>query len=250
MKNEKITTTTASILAASQILLLAGCNNCEIKKEHAHFYTSESSYNRYIKSEKKEYENSWEKTEEYIILDKNSKKLLKAEDFFELYRIDLNKDKIEEIVREQSDHLEYRYSFSEYSPNLNYYILEIPGSFPLDDDGGYSWTSNPVNKDLTGETRLAHFMYYAYKLEKDFFGNYKLVRSDLVDSLDELPEEYNYIGTCFYTLVDPDTKEELDYESIDRTYAINLYYGDYSHNFKNEKNGSKKVKVLKRINNE
>lgn len=231
-KKQRYTSVMASFLAASQIFLLTGCNNCKIKKEHAHIYDSDYAYRRYIISDKSKYDRNWYKTDDYIIVDDDMEELIKYERDNNLYRIDLNQDKIEEITTTHMDHLEYQYEYMK--PGL------IIGPVILPEDG-YSWTPyEDLYDSLTGETRMVHFMYYGYKVYKNKDGEYEKVKSELVDNIYDLPIGYDYITPCFYTLVDPDTKEELDYGTKDKEEV--LIYGDYS-SYRNDKS---KVKVLEK----
>ena len=78
---------------------------------------------------------------------------------------------------------------------------------------GYSWTSDSSKEDLTGEERICHYVYYGYKLTKNDKGDYELEKSEPVDSIAELPENYDYIEEDFYNIVNLYNKDEIiDYE--------------------------------------
>ena len=47
----------------------------------------------------------------------------------------------------------------------------------------YSWTTNKDRSGLTGETRICHYVYTAYKIEKDEFGKFVLIPSEDVEDL-------------------------------------------------------------------
>lgn len=77
---------------------------------------------------------------------------------------------------------------------------------------GYSWTTDKNHSRLTGEQRKCHYVYKAYKIEKNEKGKYVLIPSSDVDSFDELNGEYPYIKTKFYKVIDAEYGTELDYE--------------------------------------
>ena len=77
---------------------------------------------------------------------------------------------------------------------------------------GHSWTTDKNHSSLTGEQRRCHYVYQAYKVEKNEKGKYVLVPSEYVDSLDELNGEYPYIKTTFYKVIDAEYGTDLDYE--------------------------------------
>jgi hypothetical protein len=65
----------------------------------------------------------------------------------------------------------------------------------------YDWTTNPKKGNLTGDKRIVSIMYYGYKVVKDASGNYELVQSELVNSLEDLPSDFIYITERFYKKV-------------------------------------------------
>ena len=77
----------------------------------------------------------------------------------------------------------------------------------------HSWSSNPDGVELTGEERICHYVYYAYKVTKDENGNYRLEKSKPVDDLTQLPQEYKYISHDFYKIINLKNNRELDYEN-------------------------------------
>ena len=109
--------------------------------------------------------------------------------------------------------MEYRYAYTYLMPipifhstGKTHYVtyMFVPHTH-------YSWTSDPNHSRLTGETRVCHYAYYGYKIVKDG-SEVKLVKSGLVDDISQLPAEYNYIKGSFYTIVDLNNYEAIDYE--------------------------------------
>ena len=64
---------------------------------------------------------------------------------------------------------------------------------------------------MTGETRECHYVYVAYKIEKDEDGKYVLIPSADVDDLRDVMEEYPYIKKSYSKVVTLDG-QEADYE--------------------------------------
>lgn len=201
----------------ASIFMFSGCSknvDCNINEPHAHVYVQDDSFDKYFVSEK-ENKNFYNRTDEYILVDDETKNLIDFENKNGLFRIAENQDKINEIVSSQKDYVEYRYQYTWLMPiphtqkigkvTTTYYTY-IPTT-------SYSWTSNPEFKQLTGSERTVHHVYCAYKIVKDENGKMKLVQSEMVDNLNELSDEYVYIKSDFYKKVNLDNKElEVDYE--------------------------------------
>lgn len=197
-------------------LSLSGCSmntECDITEEHAHIYTNSKSFDRYIVSEKEQYKNL-EKTDSFMITHKNIKKLLEFEQENKLFKIYLNEEKINEILKEHNPYTEYRYKYT--------YLISIPhvrkiGSTTIINytyipKTGYSWTRETEGYNYTGETRDVKYVYHAYKVEEDENGNFSLIKSEDVENFKDLPGDFTYIKEDFYKAVNKETKKELDYE--------------------------------------
>lgn len=208
----------ATLLAGTMSMSLVGLSGCaknvpcDIPGRHAHYYVSDDDLGRYIISEK-EYISKLNRTDDYILIDKNDADMFKYINKKGLYKIDDNREAIADITKNQHDFMEYRYRY--------HYIMLVPQyhkvgkvttvtylHIPMT---GYSWTTDENRSGLTGETRICHYVYYGYKIVKDG-SKTKLVRSELVDDISQLPAEYNYIKDSFYTIVDLNNYEVIDYE--------------------------------------
>ncbi len=208
------------ILAAGLIIFnlvtFTGCAktvDCDIEDDHAHYYVSqEEDIGRYVVSEKYSI-SGLDRTDEFIYVTPDEAELLEFMNKKDLYRIDENIDAIKEIEQGNKDFLEYRYKYIYLQPipiahpvgktiTISYSYIPVPM---------YSWTTN-TNRNLTGETRVCHHMYYGYRVYQDEKGKYRMEKSELVDDISELPPEYQYISGDFTKIVNPDTKDELDYE--------------------------------------
>lgn len=205
----------ATGLIIANLVTFTGCAktvDCDIEEDHAHYYVSEEDIGRYIVSEKSTV-SGLERTEEYVYVTPEEAELLKFMNKKDLYKIDENMDAIKDIEQSNKDYTEYRYMYIYLQPipiphptgksiTISYSYMPVPM---------YSWTTNQ-NRNLTGETRVCHHMYYGYRVYQDENGKYKMEKSELVDDISELPPEYQYISGDFTTVVNSDTKEELDYE--------------------------------------
>lgn len=205
------------VLAATVMATgLTGCGKkaeCNVSGNHAHLYTNEDNFIRYIDKEYLSYE-SYERQDDYITLNKEEKELRSFEDKKDLLRIDENIEAIESYEAQNHDYIEYRYAYTYLMPIPHYihtgktstmYFTYIPTTH-------YSWTSNADHGRLTGEQRRCHHVYQAYNVVKDEKGKYVLVPSDYVDSISDLNGEYTYIKKNFCKVIDAEYGYDLDYE--------------------------------------
>lgn len=204
-------------LIITNLLSFSGCTKsvpCDIQDSHAHYYVSDEYIGRYVVSEKSSV-SGLNRLDNYIYVNEEEKSLLEFINKKDLFKIDENRNAIDNITNNQIDYKEYRYSY--------YYLLPIPRTHTSGKHHyitynymptiGHSWTSNPNRDNLTGEERICHYVYYGYKITKNDKGNYELEKSEPVDSISELPEGYDYIKEKFYDVVDLYNKDEiLDYE--------------------------------------
>lgn len=204
----------ALVLALSSTISLAGCGKkveCDISENHAHKYTNEDGYIRYINEEYLSYE-GYSRNEEYITIGDETA-LYDFIDKKNLLRIQDNLDLITTTQENNKDYMEYRYKYIFMQPiphtmrvgkTTTTYFTYIPSP-------RYSWTTNPNRSGLTGEERLCHYVYQGYKIEKDEKGKYVLIPSKYVDDLTTIMDEYPYTTKKYYTVVNVDGKE-VDYE--------------------------------------
>lgn len=206
----------ATGLIIANILTFTGCAktvSCEIPEDHAHYYVSqEYDMGRYIVSDKSNV-SGLEITEGYIYVNEQEAELLKFMNKNNLYSIEENIDSIKTIENNNKDYTEYRYKYIFMQPvpivhsngkfsHVTYQYIPIPK---------YSWTTDQT-RNLTGETRTCHHMYYGYRIYQDDNGKYKMEKSELVDDITELPPEYKYVGKDFTEIVNLENKTILDYE--------------------------------------
>lgn len=177
----------ASILATS----LTGCTSnkrkCEVIDTHAHMYVNDEGLVRYVISEKNTLD-GYEKSYNYREVSEKESSLY---DFMKkngLLRIDENMD----IVLAKQD-LNKPFTIYEYS----YYSFSRVGS-----STHYSWTNDSEHDKLTGKEKDIHYIYQAFRIDKDENGNYILVPSPLVEDINEVSEDYPYIRDNYYIAVD------------------------------------------------
>ncbi len=183
--------------------------HCDINGKHAHYYVSDDDFGRYIVSERKSV-SGLERSDDYIPVNSKETNLLRFINTKKLYRIDDNKQAIKNIIDTQEDYVEYRYKYHYLMPmvisngkTVNTILIPMVG---------YSWTTD-TSKNLTGETRICHYIYYGYKVVENISGSFDLTKSEPVDDLSELPSDYEYIKEKFYKVVNLNDKDkELDYE--------------------------------------
>lgn len=178
---------------------------CAIVDEHAHLYIDESGFTCYINDEHIRV-NGFNRQDEYITIDEEES------DFYAfckkkgLISIEDNLDLILSIQDCNQDYLEYEYTYKKRvtrtSGKSTYRTWRTRTS----------WTNNPDNveneisgkwKDLsfTNNTRLVHYVYQTYKIERDEKGSYHLIAGPTVDDIRECKDEYPYIRRDFYTTV-------------------------------------------------
>lgn len=204
------------VLAGTIALGLSGCGrkaDCDIRDDHAHLYTDEDGFTRYLEKEYLEYE-GFTRSDDYILIDKADKDLYKFEDKKDLFKIDENIDSINSLQDKNQDYIEYRYSYTYLMPIPHYirtgktttmYYTYIPTTH-------YSWTTDKEHGRLTGEERRCHHVYQACNVVLDEKGKYVIVPSEYVDDINELNGEYKYIKKDFCKVIDAEYGYDLDYE--------------------------------------
>lgn len=203
-----------ALVLTTSATTLTGCGkkaDCSITNSHAHLYQNEQGYIRYIDKEYLNYE-GYARSDEYISIE-GEEDFYKFLDKKNLMRIDDNLDLILSVQESNVDYMEYRYRYTYMQPiphtmrvgkTTTTYFTYIPST-------RYSWTTNPERSSLTGDERLCHYVYTAYKIEKDEKGKYVLIPSEVVDDITTVMDEYPYITKKFYKTVNI-SGEELDYE--------------------------------------
>lgn len=192
-----------------------GCGkkaDCNIEDPHAHLYTNEEGYTRYINKEYIKYE-GYIRSDDYINIE-GQEELYKFLDKKNILKIEDNLDVILSKQEQNQDYIEYRYSYTYYQPISHSYTVNKSTYiyYTYKPMTRYSWTSDPNHRNLTGEQRLCHYVYTAYKIDKNEKGKYVLIPSNEVDNIKEVMDEYPYIKEKYYKIVNPKNGYDLDYE--------------------------------------
>lgn len=195
---------------------LSGCSkkaDCSIDGNHAHKYVNEEGYVSYIDKEYLSYE-GYDRTEEYVSFDATESDLYQFYDKEDLLLISDNLDIILQQQEQNQDFIEYRYRYTTFLPiphtmhtgkSTMIYFTYIPVTH-------HSWSPDANHTRLTGEQRLCHYVYTAYKIEKNEKGQYVLVASPEVDDITTIMDEYPYITKKYYKAIDIEYGTDLDYE--------------------------------------
>ncbi len=217
IKEKKGTNNVKKMIATGLIIAnlvgFSGCArtvSCDIPGDHAHYYVSqEDSLGRYIKSEKEKV-SGLERTDDYVVVSEEEKELLQYLNKKDLYRIEDNKEVIENIIANHEDYVEQEVMYYYLEPYYeSYYDGEnVVQNVYYTPKIEYAW-ERVTNGKATGRTRDCHYMYQAYKVEKDENNNYHMIESELVDELSQLPEGYDYVKEKFYTIVNAYDKKEV-----------------------------------------
>ncbi len=206
-------------LIAVNLITFSACAKtmpCDIEGDHAHYYYNNDELGRYIMSEKSTV-SGLERSEEAIPVSVEEMQLLEFMNKKDLFSIEDNKEAIQNITSKQQDYQEYRYSYHYLQPIP---IVHSNGktsyvSYIYVPRTGYSWTTDQT-RNLTGEERTCHYVYYGYKIEQKENGKYELIKSEAVDDINDLPSGYKYIKEDFYDVVNlNDRTQELDYEDVE-----------------------------------
>mgnify|MGYP007056157951 CR=1 FL=1 len=221
MKNLKLNFKKFLALGGVALVLVtsAGCGkkaDCDIQGYHAHKYINDKEYVRYIDKEYLSYE-GYDRQDSYIELSQSDGELYKFLDKRNILRIEDNVKTIQKTQERNQDYIEYRYAYT--------YLMPIPifhstgkthyVTYMFVPQTHYSWTSDPEHSRLTGETRLCHYEYTSYKIEKDENGKYVLIpgpeKQDIISTMNEYP----YILEDYYQVINLENGLEVDYEDME-----------------------------------
>lgn len=194
----------ATVLATS----LTGCGKkaeCNVEGSHAHLYTNEAGYEAYYNKEYLTYD-GYERHDEYIPLTEEEVALYKFLDKKDLISLEDNLDVILTQQEQNHDYIEYRYKYKRRVP------MRVGKVTTFRTVTRYSWTSDPNHANLTGETRLCHYVYQACNVYIDEHGKYVVIPSEEVDDIRDLVGEYTYVRKVYYKVINLENNLELDYE--------------------------------------
>ncbi len=209
------------IIASGMATIILGVSNfnaksdCTIEENHAHLYTNDEGFIRYINDEHLKL-NGFKYQDTYIKLTEEENDLYTFLKKKKLISIEDNLDLILAIQESNQDYLEYEYTYKKRVTRSTGKSSYRTWRTRTD------WTPNPDNveneiagrwKDLsfTGNTRLVHYVYQTYNVIINDKGKYELIDGPVVDDIRECLEEYPYIKEKFYTTIYLDPKT-INYE--------------------------------------
>lgn len=182
----------ALVLSGTTVLTLAGCNkkmDCDVEEIHAHRYVSDVGFEGYLNSEYA--------TEDYGYLnwtdtigEVNDEVNIMTK--FDLLKIEDNLEQIEEDTKNDLPFVEYEYKHS-YTSMIPAGKVMVPVRHT---DYRFSDDSNVSN--ATGMVRDVEYKYKGYRVGVNTDGDLELQESPLVDSLEDIKDDYPYFKVSDY----------------------------------------------------
>lgn len=158
--------------------------SCQIDELHAHKYTSITGLNRYVESCEFIYDFMLISEKDVKYIDEKKSKELKFLNDNDLFLIEDNIDKIKKDNLRKVDFTEYEHEEEKLDDNGETYVHKY-------------WDKNIEN--CNGNARDCFYVYEAYKIEDD-----QIIKSDKVDNLLDIKDEYSYIKTNYYEIIRSD----------------------------------------------
>lgn len=175
---------TAALATTISLMSLTGCTkkmDCDIEAEHAHIYTSDENFLSYGT---KEYEHIgdlyW--TEEIVPV---TDEIEYMEDK-DLLKIEENIGALEQDTKNDFPYIEYEYKYTTTT-----FVSTGKTVIPITTTHR-NFTTDENHSRLTGRIRNVEYKYQAYKITTNKKGKKKLVKSDLVDNIEDIMDEYPY----------------------------------------------------------
>lgn len=180
----------AGVVALSTMVgTLSGCSkkvDCSVEGKHAHLYTNDDGIVRYIDKEYEQYE-GFARQDDYVAINDGEEDLYKFYDRKDLISFADNYEQLLKIQEQNKDYIEYRYRYKTRT-TVKVGKTRVPVTHTH-----YNWTKDPNHSELTGETRICHYMYQACNVYIDENGKYVIVPSEWVDDISILKDQYEYV---------------------------------------------------------
>ncbi len=182
------------IIALTSLVMCTGCTkevDCNIEEEHVHLYINEDdNLSRYIQSEKVEVDNHVRKDEYLPMTDE-----LNIINDNKFYIVEDNTEYLNKVINEKTPKREayvYDYIYGTYvGYGMGYNVLSGKTEYFYGTHTGYhygyEWQEISLDEYTEVQVRDITYQFRFYKINDD-----GTVSSLLVNSLDELPEEYKY----------------------------------------------------------
>ena len=208
MKKYKLQRVLPFVLISS--MLLTGCGkkmDCGLPARHVHQYkkniNNSITLTNYYDSE---YEtvNGYKWQEDYIEITKTDEELYRLLNHRDLFDARTNWDYLFYEMRSLHDWLEFYYEYDTYETHT--YTDEDGNTHTETEVVHHSgWHTDPRDLDNTGDVRLNHHRFYAYRVVYKN-GKFELERSRLVDDVRDVLEDYPYTCEKGYDVVHKDFK--------------------------------------------
>ena len=200
----------AGLLGAATVFSTSACAkivDCDIKSNHSHNYVNDEGYIWEIKSER-EFIEKFYRTDDYQNITDEDNDRLRMIYFYDLIRIDDNLDRLLELESSLYDYKQYEYSYTE----RKLFMVGKTASSRL--ITCYDYTNNKNAEDLTGNERIVTHKFRGYKLVYDEKGRIDMIKSEPMDSIEELVNAgYEYVRyNKLYAGYDRETNEFIEYE--------------------------------------
>lgn len=206
MKKDNIKRLAVLLSAVFELTFCTSCAKevpCEITKDHFHVYESKDGIKKYLRGEYEYYGfyDSFNRTEEYVLLDDSNSKILNFIINNSLINIVDNIDVIRKIEDNNKPCKEYEYTYIT-TKLVDYYVTTKEGKVipmqKLVNITETDWTNDKNQECLTGNVREKSYLYYGYRVCNNL-GILTLEESEKMSSIDELLSEgYYFIKTDFY----------------------------------------------------
>lgn len=157
---------------------------CQIEELHAHRYTAIGGLERYAISDSTIYELMLKSRKDIKYLSEDDATLINYLDNNDLFIIDENLEKIKKDLEDKKDFTEYEHDVEKTDKLGKKYKDKY-------------WSRDYLN--CNGNARDCYYIYEAYKIE-----NNQLIKSNKVDNILDIKDEYPYIKINYYEIVKGD----------------------------------------------
>lgn len=198
------------LLGAATVFSTSACAkvvNCDINEEHSHNYINEEGYIWELESER-EFVESFYRTDDYRSIAEEDNKRLREIYMYDLLRISDNLDKLLQLESSLYDYKQYEYSYTE---RQLFMVGKTAASRLVT---YYDYTNDKEAEDLTGNERIVTHKFIGYKFIKNDKGKLEMIKSDPMDTIEELVDAgYEYVRyNKIYVSYDRETNEFIGYE--------------------------------------
>lgn len=198
------------LLGAATVFTTSACAkvvDCDINGKHSHNYINEEGYIWELESER-EFVESFYRTDDYRSITEEDNKRLREIYMYDLLRISDNLDKLLQLESSLYDYKQYEYSYTE---RQLFMVGKTAASRLVT---YYDYTNDKEAEDLTGNERIVTHKFIGYKFIKNDKGKLEMIKSDPMDTIEELVDAgYEYVRyNKIYVSYDRETNKLIGYE--------------------------------------